>query len=161
MDKLKELVAAKRKAANEEFGGRKFVKPCLPTCAPSRALEAESKVKDDGEKSTADGKGCDAPDSASSGASSAAAAEIEIGAADDDAAPPWSWRQFAAFCGPGLLMSVAYLVWRKGMQPAVLPPCFWLARTAWAGHAPTRCCLPSPSPSCLLPSSAGPRQPGG
>lgn len=30
--------------------------------------------------------------------------------ADDSETPPWSWRQFGAFCGPGLLMSVAYLV---------------------------------------------------
>ena len=43
---------------------------------------------------------------------------VAAAAAQADAMPPWSWRQFAAFCGPGLLMSVAYLVRGGAKAPA-------------------------------------------
>lgn len=76
--------------------------------ASSRAaLEVEGTVKE----STVHGKSSEAgDDAASSIAATAVADSAEPEPADGDAAPPWSWRQFAAFCGPGLLMSVAYLV---------------------------------------------------
>lgn len=36
---------------------------------------------------------------------------VEVTPADDsDDVVRWSWRRFLLFCGPGLLMSVAYLV---------------------------------------------------
>lgn len=50
---------------------------------------------------------------------------------DDGSTPPFSWRELGAFCGSGLLMSVAYLV--RGARVLRMRPC--------GGHG-----LPTPTP---------------
>ncbi|KAL4442469.1 hypothetical protein ABPG77_005053 [Micractinium sp. CCAP 211/92] len=66
--------------------------------------------KTDGRKVTSSEPAGDEDEDGSSRSCEAGQAGPPAAAAESaDDTPKWSWRGFAAFCGPGLLMSVAYL----------------------------------------------------
>ena len=100
--------------------------------SPARRLPAgpaQASLKDQADggglpssSSAPEGKDNEAGSSSGGGGDSGGDSSAAASASDDpDETPPWSWRQFAACCGSGLLMSVAYLVsgvrgnpWRVG-----------------------------------------------
>lgn len=81
---------------------------CSPPCrALQAALSAQADVSSHKASSsgTLECSGGSGVDDATDGGGNGSAAAAEEG----DATPSWSWKRFLLFCGPGLLMSVAYL----------------------------------------------------
>ena len=122
-------------------------------CGLVPALQASLKSQVDSKQPKGDGDGAE-PGEGSAAAAPGASSDggAASAALDDDVTPAWSWRQFLAFCGPGLLMSVAYLDpgnltadIQAGAKTgfallwwfALVSLCCVSARCCWAGTAAT------------------------